>query len=399
MNLPTTTDLECRIEYIQQPPSTTLGDCNPYIGSGDTIRIALECRARRQTGLTDHFDIRWFRENKTGVVEDLGTGSSTLRTSNGRELVSRYHDTALFNQQYNPSFLGKYWCQVINTTADPDQPLMRSNVFTLLAPENYNGSTCSGSQSVANRTCADLPAQSVKTLPVPATTTDTPSTQEMPIKPTTPLPTIASTQHLPSTILTQQSPSSESTNSDTPVSSTVTYVVVATVLVVLVVSVTVITMVTVLVYKRCSRKQKTGDVLVMDLCPLLVLIKYTTNILFLGQVTSRTNMEMMQSESVESEKIQHQSQEEPQYFNPHYFHHHHPLTPPHSPHYDEAQEYSNKSAHYQPLHTDTKDYTSMYSTTTAPGRRGGPSVEVEGKLYSIVDTTRREEHVYSTPQQ
>ena len=81
---------------------------------------------------------------------------------------------ALLNQQYNPSFLGKYWCQVINTTADPDQPLMRSNVFTLLAPENYTGSTCSGAsiiQTMANTTCADLPTQSDQTtLPVPVMT-------------------------------------------------------------------------------------------------------------------------------------------------------------------------------------------------------------------------------------
>ena len=110
-------------------------------------------------------------------------------------------------------------------------------------------------------------------------------------------------------------------------------------------------------------------------------------------------MEMMQIESVESEKIQNQCQEEPQYFNPHYFQHHHPLSPPPSPHHDEAQEYFNKPEHYQPLHTDTRDYISMYSTTTAARRRGAPSVEVEGKLYSIVNPTRREEHVYFTPQQ
>ena len=57
---------------------------------------------------------------------------------------SRYH----INQQYNPSYLGKYWCQVINTTADSDQPLMRSNVFTLLAPENYTQPTCVNQTSI-----------------------------------------------------------------------------------------------------------------------------------------------------------------------------------------------------------------------------------------------------------
>ena len=73
---------------------------------------------------------------------------------------SRYHNKNFYNQQYNPSYLGKYWCQVINTTADPDQPLMRSNMFTLLAPEYYTQLTCTTElevQSENNSTCADLP--------------------------------------------------------------------------------------------------------------------------------------------------------------------------------------------------------------------------------------------------
>ena len=46
------------------------------------------------------------------------------------------------------------------------------------------------------------------------------------------------------------------------------------------------------------------------------------------------------------------------------------------------------AALYQPLDTVTTDYTSVYTTPT--GRRGPPSVEVEGKMYSIVDSTKRE---------
>ena len=45
-------------------------------------------------------------------------------------------------------------------------------------------------------------------------------------------------------------------------------------------------------------------------------------------------------------------------------------------------------AHYQPLDTSTTDYTSVYTTPT--GRRGPPSVEVEGKMYSIVDPIKRD---------
>ena len=79
MTIPTTA--KCRFEYTKQPPSTTRDDCNPYEKPMDIIRIALECVVKRQTGVTDQFDIRWFRENATGAVEDLGTGDPVTSTS------------------------------------------------------------------------------------------------------------------------------------------------------------------------------------------------------------------------------------------------------------------------------------------------------------------------------
>ena len=152
------TRTECSFEYRRQPPSTTLSDCNPY-DNNDRIVIFLECTVRRMDGISTTFMTRWFRENTTGAVEDLGLG--VLFPQGRRDQTSRYQDTAFLNQPYSPSLLGKYWCQVINTTADPDQPLMRSNVFTLLAPENYSGSHCHGPQQAQqeeNEICADEPA-------------------------------------------------------------------------------------------------------------------------------------------------------------------------------------------------------------------------------------------------
>ena len=107
---------------------------------------------RRQDKL---LEIRWFRENTTRAVKTHGGGDPIFRQS-VTDLTSRYQDTKFLNQPYSPSLLGKYWCQVINTTADPDQPLMRSNVFTLLAPGDYSGPKCSEIQSADNITCADL---------------------------------------------------------------------------------------------------------------------------------------------------------------------------------------------------------------------------------------------------
>ena len=166
---------ECRFEYIKQPPSCAQSTnaqssndtctCTPYMPRTTPdvrIKISLECVVRRQLGIHDSFEIRWFREDTTGVVENLGRGDPDV--AHGIDWISRYHDTKLLNQQYKPSFAGKYWCQVINTTADPDQPLMRSNVFTLLPPDNYTGLfSCSLSASVqvvVNLTCADLPVHS-----------------------------------------------------------------------------------------------------------------------------------------------------------------------------------------------------------------------------------------------
>ena len=60
---------------------------------------------------------------------------------------------------------------------------------------------------------------------------------------------------------------------------------------------------------------------------------------------------------------------------------------------------SSTSPVYQPLNTATTDYASVYATPTGTERRGTPLVEVEGKMYSIVDpTTRKDGHTYTTPQ-
>ena len=143
----------CRFEYRTQPPSSTVHGCNPY--QDNIVRISLACVVRRQTGINDSFEIRWYRKNTTEGVEDLGRGDPDQ--GQGIDWVSRYHNTKLLNRQYNPSFVGKYWCQVINTTADPDQPLMRSNVFTLLPPEDYVGTTTCTVQQIENKKCADIP--------------------------------------------------------------------------------------------------------------------------------------------------------------------------------------------------------------------------------------------------
>ena len=151
---------ECTFLYVGQPPSTTMQDCDPYFtydNLSNYIWIRLVCIVRTHKDLQGIFEIRWFKKNSTEEVVDLGLGhEQEMHTNMTLETRSRYHDERFFNRAYNPSFLGKYWCQVINTTADPDQPLMRSNVFTLLPPDNYIGQSCATSQFTNKTTCADL---------------------------------------------------------------------------------------------------------------------------------------------------------------------------------------------------------------------------------------------------
>ena len=97
---------ECRFEYRKQPPSyaqlTDGGDCNPYMmilmSPGAKIKILLECVVRRQPGVNDSFEIRWFRKNTTGGVEDLGRGDPDMALGDV-DWSSRYHNTKLFNHQ------------------------------------------------------------------------------------------------------------------------------------------------------------------------------------------------------------------------------------------------------------------------------------------------------------
>ena len=167
---------ECKFLYLKQPPTTTTDNCNPYqeYNENYTIEISMECLIVTKTNLNGTFQIKWFKENKTGSLVDLGLGFPEHRTThNTMDFIinSRYHDILFLHQEYNTSFLGKYWCQVINTTADPDQPLTRSNVFTLLPPENYTGPSCAMSGQVINNvTCADM-LESNQTLPLQNATT------------------------------------------------------------------------------------------------------------------------------------------------------------------------------------------------------------------------------------
>ena len=177
---------ECTFQYVRQPPSNTIQDCDPY-DQENRIRITLQCIVRTQDNLNGTYKIKWFLKNTNGhAAVDLGIGSpityfsSPQGSSRFYDTISTYHNKNFLRQQYNPSFLGKYWCQVINTTADPENPLMRSNVFTLLPPDNYDNGSCihvATLQFIDKVTCANQTEGDQLFLPTAASVTLYSSTQ------------------------------------------------------------------------------------------------------------------------------------------------------------------------------------------------------------------------------
>ena len=168
-------------QYEKQPPSTTIQDCDPYDQDG-RIRIKLQCIVKVHNNST--FEIRWFQENTVGEIVNLGRGQPdnliSIPNNMFSEAVSTYHNNKLLGNQYNSSFLGKYWCQVINTTADSYQPLMRSNVFTLLPPDNYTGQLCRDvmiTQAEQNVSCANATDSNQFTSQLATQSTSQPATQ------------------------------------------------------------------------------------------------------------------------------------------------------------------------------------------------------------------------------
>ena len=162
---------ECTFLYIRQPPSTTIQGCSPYISTNKIllhVHVAIECIVRTRKDVNNTYEIRWIMKNTTGEVNYLTPNNTTCQYTDAFKICTRRYN--IHNQRYNPSFLGKYWCQVINTTADPDQHLMRSNVFTLLPPDKYSEPTCTVVQYKEKTTCANLTDQS-KSSPLPFSTT------------------------------------------------------------------------------------------------------------------------------------------------------------------------------------------------------------------------------------
>ena len=145
---------DCSFQYTEQPPHSLT--CNPY--TNETVQITITCKVVK---LNDDLCcyIAWFAES-AGTVRPLVFGHSISEGTNfvqSRLAITPNLGSKFCNKIKNGS---KFWCQVVNTTGGAYQPLMKSNVFELMAPEDYNDQRCPTTVMETKTTCADVPTSS-----------------------------------------------------------------------------------------------------------------------------------------------------------------------------------------------------------------------------------------------
>ena len=86
------------------------------------------------------------------MVENLGTGTGQQETTNSERIVLQ--GIANLNQApFSEEMPGEYWCQAVITNSSGQYLATRSNVLTVLRPENYTGlAVCSGLPSTSTST-------------------------------------------------------------------------------------------------------------------------------------------------------------------------------------------------------------------------------------------------------
>ena len=106
----------------------------------------------------DSYDLFWYRERSCdGLVENLGPGSGEIETTNSERIMLQ-GIANLNNAPFSEEMPGEYWCQAVITNSSGKYLATRSNVLTVLRPENYTGlSVCSSVQFTDASKCAYPP--------------------------------------------------------------------------------------------------------------------------------------------------------------------------------------------------------------------------------------------------
>ena len=154
-------------QYTVQPPTEL--PCNPF--NGNKWKLRTMCTVQILSG-SQSFDVHWFQRDKNGVVTDLGKPEFYTSGNNRKEV---YYGLNLNDNDFTESMLGTYWCQVIDTSQQPNVYLGISNSFIILRPNEYdNGlSAClhTTTVSISETKCADDPPPPMTSTLLPSPTT------------------------------------------------------------------------------------------------------------------------------------------------------------------------------------------------------------------------------------
>ena len=72
------------------------------------------------------------------MVENLGAGTGKQETTNS-ERIDLQRITNLNEAPFSEEMPGEYWCQAVIANSSGKYLATRSNVLTVLRPENYTG--------------------------------------------------------------------------------------------------------------------------------------------------------------------------------------------------------------------------------------------------------------------
>ena len=114
----------------------------------------------------DSSDLFWYRKRSCdGMVENLGPGTGKQEATNAEKI--HLLGIANLNQApFSEEMPGEYWCQAVITNSSGQYLATRSNVLTVLRPENYTGlAVCSSVPYTSAVMCAYPPVSSTCTVP------------------------------------------------------------------------------------------------------------------------------------------------------------------------------------------------------------------------------------------
>ena len=140
----------------------------------------MQCAAERLSGQRT-FDVHWFQRDINGNIINHGRPGLFSDVPESENVI---FGEQLLNRPPNNSYIGEYWCQVIDTTT-PSAPVYLG-VSDSIIIENYasygNTSACNSVRSINENKCADstitissisLTASSLQTNTIYGTTSST----------------------------------------------------------------------------------------------------------------------------------------------------------------------------------------------------------------------------------